>query len=57
MLLLHALAWCVVAVGRSHGVELDVSLKEKVLTMEKEMIEIRSVYNKIITAATVSFSL
>ena len=56
MLLLHALAWYIIAVSRGHGVESDGYLKEKVLTMEKEMNEIRSVNNKLITAVAVSLN-
>ena len=63
MLLLHALAWYIIAVSRGHGVESDGYLKEKMLTMEKEMNnmerelnEIRSVNNKLITAVAVSLN-
>ena len=63
MLLLHALAWYVIAVSRGHGVESDGNLKEKILTMEKEinnmereLNEIRSVNYKLITAAAVSMN-
>ena len=61
MLLLHALAWYIIAVSSGHGVKSDGNLKEKILTMEKEMNnmekelnEIRSVNNKLITAVAVS---
>ena len=37
MLLLHALAWYIIAVSRGHGVESDGYLKDKMLTLEKEM--------------------
>ena len=47
-----------------HGVESDGNLKEKILTMEKEMNyterelnEIRSVNNKLITAVAVSMNI
>ena len=63
MLLLHALAWYIIAVSRGHGVESDGNLKEKMLTMEKEMNnmerelnEIRSVNNKLITVVSLNFS-
>ena len=63
MLLLHALARYIIAVSRDHGVESDGNLKEKMLTMEKEMnnIErelngIRSVNNKLIAAVAVSLN-
>ena len=64
MILLHALAWYIIAVSRGHGVESDGNLKEKMLTMEKEMNnmerelnEIRSVNNKLITVVSLNFSI